>query len=205
MKTHNVLQQTPEWFELRKQYPLTASNATAIASAGAGLETLVWTKMAEKYSTAKQEGYTNKDMERGNELEPQARSIYELETGNKVVEVGFVTNEDISPVAGASPDGLVNEDGNLEIKCPTDVKYIKMIAESKTTGTFTVESSYMWQMQMQMLMEDRKWTDYVVYNPNFEQSLLVQRIELDEVMIEKLKVGLKKGEALIKEVEAKLK
>ena len=107
MKLHNVQQKSHEWFALRLQYPLTASEAQAIGNNGKGLLTLCWEKMAEKYSINEKERYTNHHLERGVELEPLARSLYELETGNTVTEIGFVTNEDISPIAGASPDGLV--------------------------------------------------------------------------------------------------
>jgi len=205
MKKHNIEQKTKEWFDLRNKHPLTASNATAIATGGKGLETLCWTATAERLSTAEKIHYTNEDMERGNELEGQARSLYEMETGNTVEEVGFVTNSKISKVAGCSPDGLVNEDGNLEIKCPADVKYLQMVADYKTTGTFEVENGYMAQMQMQMLIAERKWTDYMVFNPNFSPSFLIQRIQVDDTIVEKLKKGIKKGEELLKEINNKLK
>ena len=110
MKVHNIDQQTPEWYEARA-LRLTASKAQAIGTGGKGLETLVWEKLAEKNSIADKEYYSNVHTDRGNELEPQARSIYELETGNAVTEVGFVTDDTISKVGGASPDGLVESDG----------------------------------------------------------------------------------------------
>ena len=107
MEIHTCPQRSPEWFALRKQYPLTASKAQAIGNNGKGLETLVWEKLAEAYSSGVVEDFGNKHTERGVELEPQARSLYELETGATVVEVGFITNDKVSSVGGASPDGLV--------------------------------------------------------------------------------------------------
>ena len=141
MQLHNVEQGSGEWFALRLQYPLTASKAQAISAQGKGLETLCWEKMAEKYSEAPKEHFSNEHTERGNELEEQARGIYELETGNNVKEVGFVSNEEVSKVGGASPDGLVGEDGLLEIKCFADTKHFKM-----TKKGISIESQYMWQM-----------------------------------------------------------
>ena len=123
MKIHDVIQQSDEWFALRLQYPLTASNAQAIGNNGKGLETLVWTVLADKHSIAEKERFSNKDTERGNELESQARAIYEMEYKLTVQEAGFVTNDKISKVAGASPDGLVEDDGLLEIKCFDDAKH----------------------------------------------------------------------------------
>jgi len=84
MKKHNCEQQTKEWFDLHEQYPLTASEAQAIGNQGKGLETLVWTKLSERHSIADKKRYSNNDLERGVELEPLARDIYELQTGNKV-------------------------------------------------------------------------------------------------------------------------
>ncbi len=205
MKIHNVEQQTEEWFELRKQYPLTASKAQAIGNNGKGLESLIWVVLSEKYSSAPKESFSTEDTERGNELEPQARELYELETGNTVETVGFVTNEKVSKVGGASPDGLVNKDGLLEIKAFADTKHFKAIVDFKKTGTFEIESQYVWQMQMQMLFTGRKWVDFLAYNPNYSQSLLIQRVKADKEMQSKIKEGLEKGENIIKEIEANLK
>lgn len=202
---HNVEQKSDEWFELRKKYPLTASNAQAIGNNGKGLESLIWEKMAERYSSADKEQFTTKDTERGNELEPQARELYMLETGNEVMEVGFVTDESISNVGGASPDGMVNSDGLLEVKCFADCKHFKAVIDFKKTGTFEIESQYVWQMQMQMLFTGRKWCDFLAYNPNYSQSLLIQRVSPDKEMQEKIKDGLKKGENIINEIENNLK
>ena len=196
---HNVEQRSEEWHALRKQYPLTASNAQAIGTNGKGLETLVWERMSKRYSSGIDEEYTNEHMERGIELEEQARSLYELETGRTAKTVGFVTNESVSSVAGASPDSLVDNDGLLEIKCPNDAKFFRMIVEG-----IAVEPQYAWQCQMQMLITGRKWADLCLYNPNFEQSFLIERIEADEVMHKALVEGLEKGAILIREIENKL-
>jgi len=204
-KVHNVEQRSDEWFKLRGKYILTASEAQAIGNQGKGLESLCWDKLAEKYSSAIRENFVNKELERGVELEPQAISIYELKTGNKVDKIGFVTDDKISKVGGASPDGAIKEDGNLEVKCFADTKYFKMIVEFNRTGTFEIESGYVWQMQMQMLFTDTKWTDFLAYNPNFKQSLLIKRIYPDKEMQTKIIAGLKKGEEIIKEIESNLK
>lgn len=201
LKIHNVEQQSPEWFELRQKYPLTASNAQAIGNNGKGLESLVWEKLSEKYSSANKEQFASVHLDRGNELEPQARELYQLETGNEVVEVGFITDDKISKVGGASPDGLVNDDGLLEIKSFADTKHFIAIGSFKKTGTFEIEPKYIWQMQQQMLFTGRKWVDFLAYNPNYSQSLLIQRVLPDEEMQQKIKDGLKKGEELINEIE----
>lgn len=200
LKIYYCKQQTEEWYELHRKYPLTASHAQAIGNAGKGLETLVRTVLSEKYSTAEKERYSNKDLDRGNELEPQARSLYELQTGNTVLEVGFVANDEISSVGGASPDGLVGEDGLFEGKSFDDKKHFDYIVDG-----LEVESQYEWQMQMQMLFTGRQWCDLVAYCPNFKQSLLIIRVHADKEKQDKIREGLKKGEELINEITNKLK
>ena len=179
-------QQTDEWFELRELYPLTASNGTAISANGKGLDTLILKKLSERFSTSERENFSNKHTDRGNEFEPLARSAYEMENMVTVREVGFVTNDKYE-LSGASPDGLIGKNGGVEIKCFDDPKHFSNIFD------FQIESGYMWQMQMQMLICELEWVDYVLYNPNFEQSLLVQRVYPDPAKQLKLKLGLKSG------------
>lgn len=201
MQIINVEQKSDEWFALRNKYPLTASEAQAIGNQGKGLETLVWEKLAERYSNGDKEKYTNKDLERGVELEPLAGEMYELQTGNKVINVGFVINEDISNVGGASPDKMiVGQKGLVEIKCFEDKKHFKNIVNG-----LEIESQYMWQMQMQMMFTETEFVDFATYNPNFKQNLLIKRVFPDKEMQEKIRGGLKKGEELIKEIENKIK
>ena len=199
MKIHDVEQRSPEWFALRKQYPLTASKAQAIGNNGKGLETLVWEKLAEAYSSGVVEDIGNRHTERGIELEPQAISLYELETGAKVEVVGFITNDKVSKVAGASPDGLIGKDGLLEVKCFDDAKHFKMTIEG-----LEIEPQYQWQMQMQMLITGRKWCDFCAYCPNYKQSLLIERVYADKDMQDKIKGGLIEGEKIIKEIKSKI-
>lgn len=201
MTLHNVEQGTQEWFDLKIKYPLSASEGQAIGNQGAGLETLCWEKSAEKYSTQAKQRFTNKDLERGHEIEPLAAEIYELRTGNKVTIIGFVTDESISSVGGASPDRLVNDDGLLEIKAFDDTKHFKCSVEFIKTGTFKIEPQYIWQMQQQMLFTGRQWCDFAAYNPYFENSLLVVRVYRDEEKINQIIEGLKKGEKLLKEID----
>lgn len=201
MQIIKVEQKSDEWFALRNKYPLTASEAQAIGNQGKGLQTLVWEKLAERYSNGDKERYTNKDLDRGIELEPLARDMYELQTGNKVEEIGFVINEEVSKVGGVSPDGrIAKQNGGVEIKCFEDKKHFKNIVNG-----LEIESQYIWQMQMQMLFTGWEFVDFVTYNPNFKQSLLIERVLPDKEMQEKIREGLKKGEELIKEIENKIK
>lgn len=196
---HDVEQRTPTWHLLRQKYPLTASNAQAIGNMGKGLETLVYEILGAKYSLEKKEKLSNEHLERGIELEPIARELYELETGNEVKEIGFVTNEKYE-LAGASPDGLVNDDGLLEIKAFDDTKHFILTLEKD----FEIEPKYHWQMQMQMLITERSWCDFVAYNQNYKKSLLIKRVFADSTMQEELMLGITKGAKLLKEIEDKI-
>jgi exodeoxyribonuclease (lambda-induced) len=201
MLIHNIEQKTPEWYKLRQQYPLTASNAQAIGNNGKGLETLVWEQLAAKYSATEADQYSNKDLERGVELEPQARSLYELETGNEVKSIGFVTNEAVSKSCGASPDGFVGDNGIVEIKAFEDKKHFRLSLEDD----YEIESQYRWQIQAQLLICEREWCDFVAYNPNYKKSLVIKRVLPDKEMQDKLKAGFAIGEELIRKIENKIK
>lgn len=197
MKIYNdILQGSPEWFEKRKG-KMTASEAQAIGNNGKGLETYIKGLMAEFYSSGEKEIYTNKDLERGKELEQYARDMYELENDCKVEQVGFI---ELNEFVGCSPDGLIGEDGGIEIKSVNDVNHFALILN----GEKGIESKYVWQVQMNLLITGRKWWDYVSYNPNFEQSLIVFRILPDQEKHKKLLAGIELGIKQIKEIKNKI-
>lgn len=195
MIIHNMEQRSEEWFAIKKG-KLGASHAQAIQAQGKGLDTYILELMAEYYSNGVTESYTNENMERGNELEAQARAIYELETGNEVQEVGFV---EYDSYVGCSPDGLVGEDGLVEIKCPTNKVFFAYMLDGK------IDTKYWWQMQMQMMVTGRKWCDYVVYNPNYDKSIIIQRVEPDKEAFNKLFQGFELAKFSIDEIKKQLK
>ena len=145
---------------------------------------------AEIISGKREDTYINPDMERGNEQEDLARSSYEMETGNSVKQVGFC---EMNESVGASPDGLVGDDGLVEIKCPKAANFVKLLYTKK------IETKYLWQMQMQMLVTDRKWVDFVAQHENFN-DLIIIRVERDEAKILKIVDGLLKGAERMKEI-----
>jgi hypothetical protein len=195
MEIINCQQNTPEW-DLCRLGMLGASEAQAISANGAGLKTLVNKLVAERLTGKKENGYINADMERGHELEMEARNAYELETGNTVKEVGYCKLDEFT---GCSPDGFIGDDGLVEIKNFKDSTFVDYMFTEK------IDTGYEWQMQMQMYVTNRLWCDYVVYNPNFRKSLIIKRIERDFVAIEKIKAGLETGKAMIKAMMEKLK
>lgn len=186
-------QRSDEWFAIRKG-KLTASEAQCISANGAGLKTYALKVLAEKYSN-NTEKYKNEDMERGVELEEQARMTYEIEN-SATEQVGFIEFDEYS---GCSPDGLIGDDGGLEIKCVNDVNFFKLLVN----GEKEIDAKFIWQVQMCLLISERKWWDLVFYNPNFDKNMLVFRITPELTKQEKLIVGLEKGKKLIKELEQK--
>lgn len=188
MQILNCNQGSSEWLQARLG-KLTASDSQAIATAGKGLETLCIEKVAQRLTGKAEEGYKSPAMQKGNDLEAEARNAYEIETGNLVTQVGFCElDEDV----GASPDGMVEDDGLVEIKCKTDTVFVKELLSDE------IDTAHVWQMQFQMWVTDRKWCEYVVYNPNFEKSLIIRRVNRDDVAISRIKAGVETGKALIK-------
>lgn len=189
MKIHNLEQGTNEWFDCRKG-KMTASNANTIAVAAKGLDTYIETIVADIFASQKESSYKSKAMERGNELEDVAKSIYELNNNVVIENVGFI---EYSDYIGCSPDGLIGEDGGIEIKCINNKDYFKLLI-----GEEKPDISYIMQCQMCLMITERKWWDLVYYNPNFEQSTIVFRLQPDLEKINKLKIGLSIGEEKIK-------
>lgn len=194
MIIHNFEQGTPEWYNIRKG-KMTASNAQAIGNKWKGLITYVNALMAEYYSSADKEHYTNKDIERGNELEKIARDMYELETGDDVQQVGFCEFDEYS---GCSPDWLIGSDWGMEIKCQSDPIHFALI----THGVEWIDTKYLWQIQMCLYITGRKWRDFVSYNPNYKKSLIIHRIVVDEWMRENIVEWLDVWKLLIQSTKA---
>ena len=191
MKIHNFEQRTEDWYNIRKG-KMTASNAETIIANGKGLETYIYNLMAEYYSSAEKENYINADMQRGIDLEPEAKIEFQFYTGLDIKEVGCV---ELNEYILASPDGLIGDDGLIEIKCPNDSIYFKLLLSNN------IKPEYIAQMQMQMYVTERQYCYFVSYNPNFEKSLYIKKISRDEEMIDKLKKGLERGTELIKEIK----
>lgn len=195
MRIIDVTQGTPEWFAVRK-LKLTASHAQAIAAGGKGLDTYCHDIVSEYLSSADKVQFVNDHTERGNKLESEARSVYEFEQGVTIDEVGFVEMEEF---VGGSPDGLIGKDGGVEIKCKMDREHLKQVIY----GLDEIDTAHIWQMQMNMLICDRKWWDYICYNPNFEKKIFIHRFEVNLKDQEKLIRGIEVGKSKIKEILSK--
>ncbi len=192
----NIIQYSDEYWKLR-QGRLTASNASTVASNGSGLKSYVISILADKYSN-NHDSYKSKDMARGTELEPYARDTYEIETGNKVEQVGMITE---GKYISASPDGLVDGNGGIEIKCLNKVKYFKLLMN----GEKEMENKHWYQCQMSLMVSRRQWWDLVYYHPDFEQSLVIFKIKPNMEAFNELNVGITNGITILKNYEKQFK
>jgi putative phage-type endonuclease len=135
--------------------------------------------VAERLTGKSTPGFTSAAMQWGVDCEPMARSAYETETGLIVTEVGFVDHPTIE-MTGASPDGLVGDDGLIEIKCPDTKTHIQTLTSKKAP------SEYVPQMQWQMACTGRQWVDFVSFDPRLPEHLMLEiiRVDRDQLLID---------------------
>jgi hypothetical protein len=178
-------QRSEEWFAARcgslGASQLNEALATTKNGWGASRENLKNRIIAERLTGTPTESFTNAAMQWGVDQEDNARKAYEAHTGTFVDEMGIAFHP-VLKHTHASPDGLVGDDGLLEIKCPNTTTHIETLKSQK------VPSKYMNQMLWQMRCVDRQWCDYVSFDPRLPQhlQLFVKRVERDDVAIAEL-------------------
>ncbi|HLG77026.1 MAG TPA: YqaJ viral recombinase family protein, partial [Ktedonobacteraceae bacterium] len=123
------------------------------------------------------ETYQNAAMLHGIETEELARTTYMLKTGNIVTECGFFAHNEI--MAGASPDGLVGDDGTIEVKSPNPATHIE------TLHAGTVPAKYVPQIYGQLWMTGRQWCDFISFDDRLPENaqIFITRVERDDKYI----------------------
>ena len=180
-----VLQGTPEWFEQRRGKVTASRIADLMAKTKSGYSTsrqnYLMQLLCERLTGKIEEGYKSSAMQRGNDLEAEARNWYQLETGENVEEVSFIDHPKIN-FAGASPDGLVGAEGLIEIKCPNTATHIETLRKKEPIDR------YYKQMQWQMAVTGRKWCDFVSFDNRLPDNLayFCKRIPRDEAVIQEI-------------------
>ena len=172
-------QGTPEWLQARLGCPSASSYAKLITSAGkasAQSDAYINQLVAEKITGDSTFFQITDPMQRGMDLEPDARTAYEMESGNLVDQVGFLKHDTLE--AGASPDGLIGENGGLEIKCPMPHTHVEYLRAGK------LPAKYFQQVQGCLWISGRDWWDFMSYHPKMEP--LIVRVFRDEVFIKAL-------------------
>ena len=172
-------QRTDAWFAARLGC-VTASKigdlmAKTKAGYGATRKNYMAQLVCERMTGERESSFCTPAMQRGIDLEPQARAMYELERGVSVQETGFVLHPTI-PMSGASPDGLVGDAGLVEIKVPNTATHIETLRGGK------IDRKYLLQMHWQMICCERQWCDFVSFDPRLplEMQLHIERVERDE-------------------------
>lgn len=186
MKLHNVQQGSQEWLELRLGIP-TASEFNALISPtwkvreGEGPHTYLCRKIVEKVCRHIDEDFGgNFAVEQGSILEGEAIPWFEFAHDVAIDRVGFCTTDDGR--AGCSPDGLIGEDGGIEVKCPLPHTHLKYLLAG------TLPADYAAQVHGSMYVTGRKWWKFVSYSRKF--PALVLHVDRDEKIQEAIKAAL---------------
>jgi len=175
-------QGTEAWFNIRIGKVTASRVADVLAKTKTGYSTTRDNYMAqlvcERLTGQKGESFTNAAIQHGIETEAYARAAYEARYDVLVDEVGFVSHPTIE-MSGASPDGLVGDDGLIEIKCPNTATHIEtLLSES-------VPNKYYTQMQFQIACTGRKYCDFVSFDNRLptELQMFVKRVPRDDMYI----------------------
>ena len=191
-----VEQGSPEWFEQRLGR-LTASNFGTLMTLprsrkdrelglmSQSTRSYLIGKVSEVLTGTSKNITSTKALEWGSATEDEARSIYELERMVEVKQIGFAVLP-LHPVIGGSPDGLVGEDGIIEIKCPDSDTFTGYLLGD------SIVKNYMAQIQGNLWILNRKWCDFIVYDPRVVREDLrikIIRVERDEEYIAKIQLA----------------
>ena len=112
---------------------------------------------------SQENGYVNADMERGIQLEPDALAAYEAQTGSLVQPVGYCVHESL--MCGVSPDGLVGDDGLVEVKCPRSANHLSYLKAQ------SVPKEHLPQLVHQLWITGRAWCDFCSFDERFPEPL----------------------------------
>jgi hypothetical protein len=180
---HDLLQGSEEWDEIRRGR-LTASKMkelitpTLKIASNDKVRALNYEIAAQRITHHVEDNYQSWDMERGHIEEDIARDLYS-DNHEKVTECGFIINRELGFDIGFSPDGLVGNEGLIEIKSIIQKHQVKTIVDN------IVPKAYMMQIQTGLFCTRRKWCDFISFSNGM--PLFVKRVYPDAVIFEKIK------------------
>ena len=165
-----MIQGSEEWLEY-KRGKITSSGVIDILKGTRGnylasRDKYIMLKVAERLIDFQSHNIQSKSMRDGTGNEPIARFAYEARTGESVEQIGFIDHPTIKNF-GCSPDGLVNQDGGVEIKCMDTVNHLSRVYE----GAANIDRAHIVQMNTCMLCTGRAWWDYVLFDPNLPDNI----------------------------------
>lgn len=181
LQIFNCEQGTDPWLECRRGIPTASEFDTVLAKGKAGGEsktrrTYMLKLAGERLTGAPMYSFSNDHMERGKEMEAEARDLYAMVAEVEPVQVGFMRRGD----AGASPDSIIGDNGLLEIKTKLAHLQLEVLLSNE------LPSEHKAQVQGQLWISAREWVDFVSYWPGL--PLFVKRVYRDEAFIARLKV-----------------
>ena len=181
----NLEQRSAEWFKIRCG-KVTASRVSDVIAKtksgwGASRANYMAQLIAEQLTGEVADSYSNSAMQWGTDHEDEARMAYEFYENAKVQEIGFVQHNDLE--SGASPDGLVEDDGLTEIKCPNTATHIQTLLDQKIPKKY--ETQMLWQLEC----TNRGWCDFVSFDPRMPEDLklFVKRFERDDKRLDEIR------------------
>lgn len=194
MKVFNCIQGEPEWFAARLGIP-TASCFEDVMAGGKGItrRKYMLKLVGEKLTGEVADGFSNQHTERGKALEPEARELYQLQTGNICETVGFIRAD---YDAGASPDSLIGNDGLLEIKTKLPHLQLEYLLSEKSP------TEHMKQIQGQIMIAEREWCDFVSFWPGL--PLFVKRVYRDQRMCDEIRFAINEFNIELNEIIEKI-
>lgn len=153
---------------------------------------LVWSIAVERITGIQDEGFDSYATRWGKEVEPFAREAYELATGNFVDQVSFIGHPEYAFV-GVSPDGLIGDDGGLEMKAPkSSIIHLQRF-------DMGMPDEFIPQVQGCMWVTGRQWWDFVSFDPRMPEKLRMLRLTIkrDEAYISKLEAAVLEAEPVV--------
>jgi putative phage-type endonuclease len=198
MIIHTCEQRSPEWYAVRCG-KVSASSISDVLAKGKGITRNKYLRrlVAERITGLTKETYCNGAMEWGIQTEPEARDYYENLNFVNVQQVGFV---EVNEYLGCSPDGLIGEDGLIEIKCPDSDTHLTYLEEGR------MPPEYVTQVQGQLWITGLKWCDFMSYDPRFTcRPAFIIRVERDEYKIQEIAEGVGQFIEEMKELERRIR
>lgn len=180
LEIFNCEQGTDEWIAARSGIVTASEFSTVLAKGKGGGESITRRKYMLTLAGERIGGpspferYSNGAMQRGHEYEQEARDSYQLITDNEVEQVGFMRRGDV----GYSPDGIIGDDGLLEIKTKAYPLHLDCLLKDEVPSEHTA------QIQGGLWVSGRQWLDFVSYSPGL--PIFIKRVHRDEAYISNL-------------------
>ena len=175
-----VEQGSPEWLAARRGIPTASCFDKIVTTKGEPSKSrtkYLYQLAGERITGGTDDSFRSKFMQRGNDVEAEARAFYELIYDRTVQRVGICYKDESKRIA-CSPDGLVGKKGGVQIKCPSMAEHIGYLLSSQ------LPTEYFVQVQGELYVTDRDWWDFISYYPGLRG--FVVRVKRDEKFINSL-------------------